>query len=168
MSTPATVTQTTTGSGYQFTSYLSPGSTGEDVTELQTILAAGGYLSVAPTGYYGSLTEAAVEAYQAAHGLSQLGVVGPATRAALNSGAGASSSASTSGYTFSNFLDIGSTGADVTALQNKLTSLGLYSGPITGYFGSLTQAAVEAFQGQHNINQVGYVGPSTRAALNGN
>ncbi len=53
-----------------------------------------------------------------------------------------------------------------TALQQRLTALNLYSGPITGYFGSLTQAAVEAFQGQHGISQVGYVGPATRAALN--
>jgi hypothetical protein len=72
------------------------------------------------------------------------------------------------GYVFSNFLHVGSKGKDVTELQKRLTSLNVYSGPITGYFGSLTKAAVAAFQGQHNISAVGYVGPATRAALNGN
>ena len=163
--TTTTTVPTSTSGSYQFTSYLSPGSSGTDVTELQTILAQQGYFSGSVTGYYGSQTEAAVIAYQAAHGLNQLGVVGPATRAALNNGASTSSS-SASGYVFSNFLTVGSSGPDVTALQQKLTALNLYSGPVTGYFGSLTQAAVEAFQGQKGISQVGYVGPSTRAALN--
>jgi peptidoglycan hydrolase-like protein with peptidoglycan-binding domain len=130
---------------------------------------------VPATGYYGNLTTAAVEQFQAAHNLDQLGVVGPATRAALNSidgsGTGTSptvpaSTTTASGYTFSNFLDVGSTGDDVTALQQKLTTLGDYSGPVTGYFGQLTQAAVEQFQGANGIAQVGYVGPATRAALN--
>ena len=40
------------------------------------------------------------------------------------------------------------------------------SGPITGYYGTLTQAAVEKFQSAHNIDVNGYVGPGTRAALN--
>jgi hypothetical protein len=70
------------------------------------------------------------------------------------------------GYTFNNFLGVGSTGTDVTELQKQLTTLGIYSGPITGTFGSLTQAAVKAFQSAHGITQAGYVGPATRAALN--
>ncbi len=70
------------------------------------------------------------------------------------------------GYVFSNFLDVGTSGTDVTELQTRLTVLGIYSGPITGFFGSLTQAAVEAFQSAHGIEAVGYVGPATRAALN--
>ena len=173
-STPAQTTSSTASSGYQFTTYLSPGSTGADVTALQNILISEGYLSAgSATGYYGSLTEAGVVAFQAAHDIDQLGVVGPATRAALNalggsSAASASTSASSTGdgYVFSTFLGVGSSGDDVTELQKRLTTLDLYSGPITGYYGSLTEAAVEAFQGQHGIAQVGYVGPGTRAALN--
>ena len=71
-------------------------------------------------------------------------------------------------YKFNNPLDVGATGADVTALQNRLTAEGVYSGPVTGYYGSLTQAAVKKYQGLHNLNQLGNVGPGTRAALNGN
>jgi peptidoglycan hydrolase-like protein with peptidoglycan-binding domain len=59
------------------------------VTALQQILISGGYLSVsAPTGYFGLGTQAAVEAYQAAHGISPAsGYVGPLTRASLSAGA---------------------------------------------------------------------------------
>ncbi len=69
-------------------------------------------------------------------------------------------------YDFTTLLTYGSTGAAVTALQEQLTTDGLYTGPITGYYGDLTTAAVEAFQSKHGISSVGYVGPGTRAALN--
>ena len=160
-------------SGYVFTTDLSVGMTSSGVTQLQTVLAQQGDFSGTATGYYGSLTEAAVEKFQAAHGIAQVGSVGPETRAALNAlmapeTSTSSSSAATvgDGYVFSNFIGYGDTSNDVTELQKRLTALGDYSGPVTGYFGSLTQAAVEKFQGQHDIDQVGYVGPGTRAALN--
>lgn len=58
-----------------------------DVTELQKILMADGYLVIpAPTGYFGPLTTAAVKQYQAAHSIQTTGFVGPLTRAALNAG----------------------------------------------------------------------------------
>lgn len=70
---------------YEFTTTLERGSTGQGVTELQQILIADGFLSIsAPTGYFGSLTEAAVKEFQQAHGLDQVGIVGPKTRAILN------------------------------------------------------------------------------------
>ncbi|MES2203265.1 MAG: peptidoglycan-binding protein [Patescibacteria group bacterium] len=71
------------------------------------------------------------------------------------------------GYVFNNFLHLTSTGTDVTELQNRLISLGLLSGTATGYFGPLTEAAVKQFQSAHGLDQFGYVGPGTRAALNG-
>jgi hypothetical protein len=70
--------------GYQFLNPLSLGSTGTDVTSLQKLLAAKGYYSGSITGYYGTLTMDAVMRYQTAHGITPLGNVGPATRAALN------------------------------------------------------------------------------------
>ncbi len=65
-------------------------------------------------------------------------------------------------------LDVGTTGSDVTALQSFLAQdSSLYpSGRVTGYFGSLTQAAVTKFQIRHGISAVGRVGPITLAALN--
>ncbi len=68
--------------------------------------------------------------------------------------------------TYARLLEIGSTGLDVTALQNHLTSLGLYSGPITGKYGGLTMAAVKKYQAKLGLKQVGVVGPATLEALN--
>jgi hypothetical protein len=69
-------------------------------------------------------------------------------------------------YKFVNFLGVGSTGIDVTELQQRLTVEGVYSGAISGYYGPLTKAAVMKYQGLHGIDQFGYVGPGTRAMLN--
>ena len=69
-------------------------------------------------------------------------------------------------FNFTSFLSVGSTGDQVLELQTILTARGYYSGPVNGNFGPLTQAAVEKYQSAHGIAAVGYVGPSTRAALN--
>ncbi len=74
--------------------------------------------------------------------------------------------ASTHTYRFTLPLKIGSLGAEVTALQNRLTSEGVYSGPITGKFGAQTEAAVKKYQKLHGLSQLGSVGPGTRTALN--
>lgn len=68
---------------------------------------------------------------------------------------------------FSRTLAVGSSGEEVTELQNRLKSDGVYSGPVTGYFGALTEAGVKAFQAKNNLDQVGIVGPLTRQVLNG-
>jgi len=149
-----------------------------------------GYLSTGATGYYGNMTLQAVRSFQASKGLEQVGSVGPATRSALNNLSGvtsapttfipvtpsaptatitppaASSSASTTKYTFTKPLTLGNEGIEVTELQKKLTSLGLYSGPITGYFGPMTRTAVIALQAQNGLEQVGSIGPGTRTVLN--
>ena len=75
---------------------------------------------------------------------------------------------SSAGYTFSVDLTLGSTGADVTALQNFLISNG-YSIPAgaTGYFGSQTQAALASYQAANGIAPAaGYFGPITRQKVN--
>jgi hypothetical protein len=64
---------------------------------------------------------------------------------------------------FTKDLTVGSRGAEVTALQNLL---GI--SPATGYFGSLTKAAVIKYQLEKGISPAaGYVGAKTRASLNG-
>ena len=72
-----------TAVSYSFTTDLTLGSKGADVNALQQILISGGYLNIAaPTGYFGSLTKAALSAYQAAKGISPAaGYFGPKTRA---------------------------------------------------------------------------------------
>lgn len=73
----------------------------------------------------------------------------------------------TSNYTFSRELGYGSSGNDVAELQKRLTSEGYYSGPITGYYGSMTGEAVKKYQANNGITVTGYVGPQTLAVLNG-
>ncbi|MDP2650669.1 MAG: peptidoglycan-binding domain-containing protein [bacterium] len=82
--------------------------------------------------------------------------------------------ASTSTYSFTRSLTVGSTGADVKALQQWLNANGYpvaatgagSAGNETSYFGTLTRAAVAKYQAAKGISPaVGYFGPITRAAL---
>jgi len=95
-----------------------------------------------------------------------LGIIPPSEAAAAQA-AIANSSASTA-YTFNTDLTVGSTGADVTALQNDLIANGdLASGLNTGYFGALTKAGVMKWQAANGISATGYFGPISRAKING-
>ena len=70
-------------------------------------------------------------------------------------------------------LFLGRSGSDVQILQNKLIALKyLAAGKATGYFGTLTDAAVKEFQCDHKVicsgsSDIGYgvVGPKTTVAL---
>jgi hypothetical protein len=68
------------------TTSLDIGSTGTDVTSLQTFLAMDPtiYPQGLVTGYYGSLTAVAVRNFQARYGIQVVGRVGPITRAKIN------------------------------------------------------------------------------------
>ena len=77
-----------------------------------------------------------------------------------------SSNSGGSNTTFIQDLHDGSKGTEVVNLQKRLTALGLYTGPITGTYGSLTKAAVKAYQAKHSIQQLGIIGPATRTLLN--
>ena len=60
----------------------------------------------------------------------------------------------------------GSTGADVTVLQQRLNTLGFNVGAADGSFGAGTLAAVKAFQAQKGITPAdGVVNAATWAAL---
>lgn len=174
--TPAPATVSTTAS-FLFTTQLSTGTSGTEVTELQKLLSSLGFLTVAPTGFYGSLTASAVSQFQAAHGLPTVGRVGPATLALLNginipstnsvtTPASTPAPYSSGNYQFTRYLSLSSSGDDVTELQKRLASEGLYFGATTGTFTPLTQAGVMIYQAKHGLEPVGVVGPGTRALLN--
>lgn len=80
---------------------LTMGSTGSDVTALQTWLIAGGYsIPAGATGYFGAQTQAALAAYQAANGISPAaGYFGPITRAKVNAGGSTGSTGGSTGST---------------------------------------------------------------------
>ncbi len=65
-------------------------------------------------------------------------------------------------------LQLGMSGSDVSVLQTFLAlDNTIYpQGLITGYFGSLTKAAVSNFQARNSISTVGRVGPQTLAVIN--
>ena len=77
--------------------------------------------------------------------------------------------ASAATYNFTRDLTIGSTGADVVALQDVLISNGYLTMPAgvsKGYFGSLTASAVAKWQAASGIAPAaGYFGPISRAKL---
>jgi lipoprotein-anchoring transpeptidase ErfK/SrfK len=62
-------------------------------------------------------------------------------------------------------LKVGSTGAAVTALQERLTELGYWNGTADGKFGGTTQQAVFALQKAAGLGRDGTVGPKTQKAL---
>jgi peptidoglycan hydrolase-like protein with peptidoglycan-binding domain len=70
-------------------------------------------------------------------------------------------------FVFNSNLRQGASSDDVKELQQRLTDEGVYTGPITGFFGPLTLKAVKDYQALKGLPQTGYVGPMTREALNG-
>jgi peptidoglycan hydrolase-like protein with peptidoglycan-binding domain len=62
-------------------------------------------------------------------------------------------------------LALGSSGKEVSDLQNALINAQYLSVPPSGYFGPLTQKAVMNWQSAHGISPIGVVGPQTRAKM---
>ena len=117
---------------------LKTGSSGTDVTRLQTRLLNLGCSVSEPDGNYGSTTARAVRVFQYANGLSQTGVADEQTLALLFS-ADAKAPAHA-------MLSLGSTGDEVTALQQRLLYLGFTTASADGSFGTATQTAVQRIQ----------------------
>jgi len=154
---------------------LSLGSTGASVTALQQLLYNSYNNFPAPTGYFGTITQAAVRQWQSEHGIvssgtpatTGWGVVGPRTAVAMQL-CGTSSTTPVATFAPSTqppttntasantavarTLSRGMSGPDVVALQQFLISQNLLAaGNATGYLGALTEAAVQTFQAQHAI-----------------
>ena len=137
---------------------LKPGTTSGAVKTLQTKLG-----SLPTTGYYGSLTQARVTAYQNFVGLPQTGVADPVTQARLWvrgwTGTAATTTPATPATTYPT-LRLGMTSAAVRTLQAKLGSL-----PTTGYYGTMTRARVTAYQKFAGLSQTGVADSRTQQTL---
>ncbi len=126
------------------------------VRRLQRGLARAGYAPGPLDGRYGALTASAVERFQATHALRVDGIVGPATRRALQAapvlafGAGEGSAHGSPA---------------VAGLQRRLRRAGFGPGPIDGRFGPRTERAVVGFQRAHHLAVDGIAGPITERAL---
>ena len=84
-------------------------------------------------------------------------------------GGSTTTTTTTTTATFTMDLTIGSTGTEVTALQNWLIGKGFaISAGATGYFGAQTKAALASWQAANGVSPAaGYFGPITRAKVNG-
>ncbi|CAN5678006.1 hypothetical protein BH11PAT2_BH11PAT2_07520 [soil metagenome] len=84
--TTTTTTTTSAAASLTFIRDLTIGSTGSDVTSLQTWLIAKGFsIPAGATGYFGAQTKAALGAYQASVAITPaVGYFGPITRAYVN------------------------------------------------------------------------------------
>ncbi|OKH34613.1 hypothetical protein NIES2101_38745 [Calothrix sp. HK-06] len=63
------------------------------------------------------------------------------------------------------FIQEGSTGAEVSRLQENLKKLGLYTGAVDGKFGAATKAAVIKFQKANGLTPDGIAGTKTLRAI---
>ncbi|MCT7950006.1 peptidoglycan-binding protein [Ancylothrix sp. C2] len=63
-------------------------------------------------------------------------------------------------------LQRGDSGTQVTRLQENLRDIGYYDGPLTEFFGSLTEAAIIRFQQDKGLNADGVVGQQTLDEIN--
>lgn len=176
------------------------GARDASVLELQKFLqSTGDYTDTQLSGYFGLSTQQAVQRFQVRHSIvssgaantTGYGAVGPQTRAVINSyctvnkevttssvstssAAPSSSASAPASSSITRTLSVGSSGGDVRALQEFLKKEGDYTyGEVTGYFGPVTQEAVQRFQartgvvssGSPQTTGYGLVGPSTRRAL---
>ena len=149
------------------TAILVIGSRASEVTSLQKMLHELGYLKPKPTGYFGTDTRDAVRAFQKDAGLTVDGKYGSKTRSALNKAyANGDAADNESESTSTGILRYGSTGDEVTQVQQILYDKGYLKQKPTGFFGTNTQAAVIAFQKDSGLVADGLVGVKTKAALN--
>jgi hypothetical protein len=126
-------------------------------------------LSLAPMAHAAALTSSQVQSI-----LSLLSSFGADSTTIANVQASLTGSApvvtvpSSSSCSFTRDLTVGSTGADVTCLQNALKAGGYLTVNATGYFGALTKAAVIKWQMAAGVTPAaGYFGAKSRAAFGG-
>ena len=156
------------------------GDEADEVATIQTALKQLKLYSAGITGHYGEKTEAAVKKFQKKYAFEDNGIVDEDTRAALYEAAGitytasgssssssssAASSSSSSSVSGSAILRYGTRSDEVIKLQQNLTKLGLYTGTISGHYGSITEAAVMNFQRKNGLSADGIAGGVDKSAL---
>jgi len=147
----------TTGTA-AITSNLTVGSTGSQVTTLQNSLIAGGYLHASATGYFGSLTKAAVMAWQAANGLPATGFFGPLSMAKFNASAGATVTGGTTvgGTTTGGTVSAGSTTSGTITTPGVEGVLNVTAGPLssTVLYAGQTMVPVMTVRNQAQLSDI--------------
>ncbi len=148
---------------------LKLGSAGMEVRKLQGRLSELGYYAGGVDGIYGETTVTAVKAFQRNNGLSGDGQAGAQTQKKLYSASAnyANHPVATPDPGASRSLELGMTGNDVYALQQRLIELRYLTGVADGVFGQETQDALIAFQRNNGITADGKAGPATLRKIHG-
>jgi peptidoglycan hydrolase-like protein with peptidoglycan-binding domain len=134
---------------------ISFGEKSDIVLEYQKRLKALAYLTTEPDGDYGNDTTAAVQMFQSKNGLVVDGYLGPATRDLLDSS-----------DALPNALTIGDSGNTVLNVQKMLLDANcITASSTTGYYGSVTEAAVRLFQATNKLAIDGKAGKQTIGLL---
>lgn len=164
---------------------LRNGSTGQWVSNLQTVLGPATNLPCTVDGGFGDETQAALEAYQTARGLTVDGICGPetwgdidkvlayvaATQISAPAGTVEAVPAPHDIPEFPGSIQKGSHGDVVTTWQNRLVERGWNIGTLDGIDGDKTTAALTQFQeqaqgqGYYADTVDGIGGPNTWVAL---
>ncbi len=169
---------------------LQYGSTGDDVKRLQTRLTELGYYTGKISGNYLEATRSAVERFQQKLGEAVTGIADMDVQALLFSGDAISAHAKIEvtatpapdldnmsflviedeslitptpapEVPFTKKLARNSTGKLVKQLQQRLTDLGYYEGPVSGNLLGHTVNAIKSFQKQNGLKDDGIVGEET-------
>lgn len=161
---------------------LERGDSGEDVKWIQSRLTALGYYHGKLSGNYLEGTTSAIKSFQKRNGLEDTGKADIATQQALEGDDAIAKDAATPTPTpnltftqagavaaqpqkYTKKLTRGSTGKSVKLLQQRLTDLGFYTGPISGNYMNQTQAAIKRFQEYNGLEADGVTGEKTWDAL---
>lgn len=167
---------------------LTTGDSGDDVKRLQEALQVMGYYKGKRSGDYLEGTTAGIRNFQEKNGLDATGTADIQTQRLLFSASAVSEGASSAtpnpnsdlGDTndivfaadgdddtsalnadYTRKLSRGSEGEVVKQVQRRLTDLGYFDGPISGYYMNQTTAAVKAFQTNNGLKVDGVTGEDT-------
>ena len=150
--------------------YLQSGSSGKDVTVLQDALHELGFYDHTASGTYDADTISAMKAFQKANNIRQDGMASPEVQKLIFEGKpvnekGRKVTVNTLPNHTVKELHSGQKGEQVVDLQQRLQKLGMYTGEITGNYGTATTNAVKKFQEAHKLAQDGVAGEKTLRLL---
>ncbi len=150
--------------------YLQSGSTGKNVALLQEALAELGFYTGEADGDYGAKTLSAVKAFQKKNDIRQDGMASPELQKLVFEGRPKNSKGSrTEIKLLPGYEDVdmraGDKGDQVTLLQQRLASLGYFTGTPGRVYDSTTVSAVKKFQKDHGLYVDGNAGAKTRLLL---
>ncbi len=176
------VADDSSNSGSSEPTYYMKGSSGQKVIEIQERLKELGYFNEDVTGYFGSVTEAAYKAFQAAAGVTVDGIAGSDMEILFSDNAPyaptpepeptepETEEPTTEAPTEPEVVDdgvyrYGDFSSEVAQIQQRLKDLGYFTEEVTTFYGEVTEEAVSAFQYVASLSVTGEVDGATYELL---